>query len=261
MNRLAFSTLGCPEATLAEVIEAARGSGITALELRCAPGQLIAPDSTDGQVGHLRAALRDAGLTVVCLASHVRLTEAPGQGRLLERALEQAALLGAPYVRVFGGDGGVTRAERRERAVRTLAAAVPWAEELGVAVLLETHDSFLTGRLVADVLTRVGSPAAGAIWDVVNPWRAGEDVPSTARSLAPFLKHVQLKDVAGPGDLRPVLPGEGTVPLGEALDALDRIGYRGRLSLEWERAWYPDVAPLTEALPAFRALLDARTRA
>jgi len=40
--------------------------------------------------------------------------------------------------------------------------------------LLETHDLFLTGAAVADVLSAVDSPRVGALWDLVNPWRAGE---------------------------------------------------------------------------------------
>ncbi|RFU86847.1 sugar phosphate isomerase/epimerase, partial [Streptomyces triticagri] len=156
---------------------------------------------------------------------------------------------------VFGG--GADRPQgRRERAVRRLAAAAPLAAELGVDVLLETHDEFLTGAQVAEVLAEVDSPAVGAVWDAVNPWRAGEPPDRTATLLAPWLRHVQLKDVAGPADLRPVLPGRGVLPLSAVVEQLHRIGYRGWLSLEWERAWYPEAAPLDEALTAFHQQLD-----
>lgn len=257
MNTRAFSTLGCPGATVHEVIRSARAAGVGGVELRCAQGELIAPDSTPADVRALTAALTGAGLRPVCLASYVRLAGDGAQVALLEAVLRRAAWAGAPYVRVFCGGSGPLAAQR-ERAVRTLAAAVPAAERAGVGILLETHDSFLTGELVASTLEGVSSPAAGAVWDVVNPWRAGEATERTAASLAPWVRHVQLKDVAAPDDLRPVLPGHGVVPLGETLDVLERIGYGGALSLEWERAWYPDAAPVDDALAAFVRVLDAR---
>lgn len=256
MNPLAFSTLGCPDADTAQVIGLARDHDISSLELRCAQGQLIAPDSAPEDVARLAATLDGAGLRVVCLASYVRLTGGADQQRLLSDVLDRATALGAPAVRVFGGETGEPPDDELRRAVRTLADAAPYAEDLGVSILLETHDAFLTGDRVARVLEAVDSPAIGAVWDVVNPWRAGEPVDETARRLAPWVRHAQLKDVATPADLRPVLPGQGTVPLGNMLRALRRIGYAGPLSLEWERAWYPDVPPLDEALTAFRALLQ-----
>ncbi len=125
----------------------------------------------------------------------------------------------------------------------------------GVDVLLETHDVFLTGEAIAGVLDGVGSPRVGALWDVVNPWRAGEAAADTANVLAPYLRHVQIKDAATPTELAPVLPGQGAVGVPGVLAGLDRIGYSGYLALEWERAWYPDALPIGDALAAFREVL------
>ncbi|MGY0021609.1 sugar phosphate isomerase/epimerase family protein [Streptomyces sp. YJ-C3] len=260
MSRLAFSTLGCPEADVDEVIRLARAHGVTTVELRCTEGQLIAPGTPPDKVARLATTLSGAGLSVACLASYVRLTGGPEQLELLVDVLGQAARLGTDGVRVFGGEYDGTPGERRRRAVRMLAAAAPHAEDLGVSILLETHDAFLTGDLVAQVLEGVDSPAVGAVWDVVNPWRAGEPLAATARRLAPWLRHAQLKDVATTTDLRPVLPGHGAVPLHDMLRALRQIDYTGPLSLEWERAWYPDADPLDHALTAFRSLFDGPGR-
>ena len=52
-----------------------------------------------------------------------------------------------------------------------------------------------------------GAPV-GAIWDVAHPWLAGEEPAETWQALAPYLSHVQVKDVAErrPG-ATPVPPG------------------------------------------------------
>ncbi|WP_405411216.1 sugar phosphate isomerase/epimerase family protein [Streptomyces rubiginosohelvolus] len=257
MNPRAFSTLGCPGADLDEVVRLARTGPCSGVELRCAEGQLTHPDSDPAEADRIAGALRRADLAVPVLASYVQVAaDGPDVVEQLARHIALAARLGAGQVRVFGGGAGLPRG-RRERAVRHLAAAAPLAVAAGVGIALETHDEFLTGAEVAEVLEAVGSPAVGAVWDAVNPWRAGESPERTAELLGPWLRHVQLKDVASPTDLRPILPGRGVLPLGDVLEQLRRLGYDGWISLEWERAWYPEAAPLAEALPAFHRVLDA----
>lgn len=257
MNPRAFSTLGCPGAGLDEVVRLARAGPCSGVELRCAPGELIGPDTSPADADRLAGALRRAGLGVAVLASYVQVAaDGPDVVGRLARHIALAARLGAGQVRVFGG-GAEQPDGRGERAVRHLSRAAPIAEAAGVGIALETHDVFPTGAEVAAVLEAVGSPAVGAVWDAVNPWRAGEDPDRTAELLGPWLRHVQLKDVASPTDLRPVLPGRGVLPLAGLLDQLRRLGYRGWISLEWERAWYPEAASLAEALPAFHRVLDA----
>jgi len=253
MNPRAFSTLGCPDADLDEVVDLARIGPSTGIELRCAPGQLASPDMTDAAADALAARLRDAGIAVVCLATYVRVASTSDPD--LARHLHLAARLGAPFIRVFGGaeedaDG------RRDRALDRLGAAAELAGEIGVDVALETHDLFPTGSDVADLLTTVGSTHLGAVWDALHPWRAGEPPARTAELLEPWLRNVQLKDVASAVDTTPVLPGHGVLPMGEMLGLLHRLGYDSWISLEWELAWYPDAAPLPEALHAFHEVLD-----
>ncbi|MFF1920613.1 sugar phosphate isomerase/epimerase family protein [Streptomyces sp. NPDC058221] len=256
MNRRAFSTLGCPGVGLDEVIRLARTGPCDGVELRCAAGQPVHPGMPDAEADEVAAHLAAAGLDIVCLASYVQVAaDSADVMEDLAGHLRLAARLGAPHVRVFGGGAG-RREGRRERAVRCLSRAAPLAAQLGVDVLLETHDEFLTGAQVADVLDAVGSPAVGSVWDAVNPWRAGEAPDRTAALLGPWIRHVQLKDVASPTDLRPVLPGHGVLPLATVVEQLRQLGYRGWISLEWERAWYPEAAPLDRALTAFHHVLD-----
>lgn len=258
MNPRAFSTLGCPGAGLDEVVRLARSGPGAEVELRCTDGELAHPGMSDEEADALAARLARSGVAVACLATYVQVAaETAGVDEALARHLRLAARLGAPYIRVFGGGSDTAApAERRTRAVRTLATAAPLAAGLGVGIALETHDLFLTGAQVAAVLTAVGSTSVGAVWDAVNPWRAGEPVATTAELLAPWLRHVQLKDVASPTDLCPVLPGHGVLPLDRVVAELRGLHYRGSISLEWERAWYPQAAPLDDALAAFHRLLD-----
>lgn len=255
-RRLAFSTLGCPGESVPAVLRHGDVGGCTGVELRCRSGELVSPEQEVGAARRVGDTLRDGGVEVVCLASYVQLgAPEPTVGAALERHLELAAAAGAPGLRVFGGDPSDPHVS--VRAVQRLRDASDASAETGVAILVETHDALLDGATVARVLDEAAVPTAGAIWDVLNPWRSGEHPSTTLRHLGPWLRHVQFKDARSSQDLRPVLAGAGAVPLVEILELLDRHEYDGWLSLEWEAAWYPDALPLDDALHAFRALVEA----
>ncbi|RFU83693.1 hypothetical protein DY218_26515, partial [Streptomyces triticagri] len=108
--RRAFSTLGCPDADLDEVIRLAGevpAGACTGVELRCAAGQLAYPRMPATEADALAARLGAAGLHLVCLASYVQVAAADGERDTpqedLAAHLRLAAGLGAPAVRVFGG--------------------------------------------------------------------------------------------------------------------------------------------------------------
>lgn len=253
-HRLAFSTLGIPGVPLDDVIALAHDTGYQGVELRCADGEPLGPDTPLSQARTIGRRFADAAVSVVCVCSYVRVGRPDGDpvAEAL-RHIELAEALGSPFVRVFGGLEG--QGDAQERAVERLSALASQLDG-AVSIVLETHDVLLTGATVGQVLTQVASPKVGALWDFINPWRAGEDPAATAEALAPWLRHVQVKDAVDTTDLAPVLPGTGAVPIHDSLAQLDRIGYTGWISLEWERMWYPDAAPLSDALTTFRALLD-----
>ncbi|MGW4471106.1 sugar phosphate isomerase/epimerase family protein [Nonomuraea sp. NPDC004354] len=254
MNPIAFSTLGMPGAPADEVIAVAAKYGCAGVELRCADGEIVAPDTSAADLRQVRRAFDEAGVEIVAVCSYTRVARPDGDtvAEVLHH-VEIAEALGSPFVRVFGGVEG--QDDPAAAAIRRLAEVADLLPDNGVDVLLETHDVFLTGEAIAGVLAGVGSPRVGALWDMVNPWRAGETAAATADALAPYLRHVQIKDAAAPTELAPVLPGRGAVGVPGVLAELDRLGYTGYLALEWERVWYPDAPPVGDALAAFREVL------
>jgi sugar phosphate isomerase/epimerase len=259
----AFSTLGCPEYTLDEVLDLAVLKGVDGVELRAAPGAIVSVESPPDQIDAVRAACDASGVRILALSSYLRTREA-GDDDAFERDmaahLRVAARLGAPYLRVFPG-GIAEDPDGDVRAVRRLATAAPLAAELGVRPALETHDTRRRGAQVARILTlldeRAPGHGVGAIWDAMHPWRAGEAPADTARELAPWLAFVQIKDgdVSDPvtgedGALREV--GDGRLPLDELAALLsDRVGLWW--SLEWERLWHPELVDLPTALDSASA--------
>ena len=54
-----------------------------------------------------------------------------------------------------------------------------------------------------------------------------------------------------------VAPGRGEYPFGELIAALRQRGFGGVISLEWERHWYPELAPIETALDGFDQIFTA----
>lgn len=247
--RLAVSTLGMPGRPLPEAIAIATAAGCQGLELRLHPGTGVHPGMTGDQRRAARAAISASGLAVVALAGYARVAapgpDAPVVAELLA-GLELARELGAPGLRAFPGGTDTAAAARR---VRAAIHGNPGTAR----VLVETHDDMPTGAAVARLLDAIALPeATAAIWDLLHPWRHGERPRATLTVLAGRLGYVQIKDAASAADPTPVPLGAGSVPLAEAGTALHDAAYDGWVSLEWERTWHPDIAPVTEVLPAAR---------
>jgi sugar phosphate isomerase/epimerase len=115
--------------------------------------------------------------------------------RELAAALELAWEWGAPGVRVFGGAAPVL-----DDIAQRLEPVLDHASELGVTVVLETHDSFARAALVGELLRLVESPSFAALWDVHHPYRVGE---SPHEVVAAFGDHPELAEpeVALPREL------------------------------------------------------------
>ena len=246
---LAFSTLGCSGLPLADVVELARSTGWLGVELRAADDEPVHVGLSPEERVAARVLLESGGVTVLAVASYVKVARGEiGDDECVADALAHADLardLGAPFVRVFPG-AQEPGAEADARAVRRLNAIAERLPE-GVAVLLETHDSHPQGVDIARVLSQV-SGDVGTIWDVMHPWRTGEPISVTRDVLAPYLRHVQVKDVLSPTERTPLPLGDGMIPLAEFYAALRELGYQGWMSLEWESKWHPEAVPLADAL-------------
>ena len=119
----------------------------------------------------------------------------------LTALLPAAAALGARTVRTIVSNilEGDRRAVRdtwprylAEIAAR-LRAALLLAEQSGVAIALENHQDVTSQELVA-LCEEVGSPLVGVNLDAINPLAVAEEPLAFARRVAPYLKHVHLKD-------------------------------------------------------------------
>lgn len=253
----AFTNLACPSWSIDRVASEAARLGYDGVELRLLDGEVIDPVRDRAALGAAVEACRARAIDVCAFDTSCRFnlaaTEQTRQLEELRHWIDRAHDLDVPVLRVFGGpdEPGTSEGDATARVADALARAAPEASQAGVTVALETHDAFASARRVAQVLSRVPSAAVGALWDSHHPYRMGESADEVAALLAGRLVHVHVKDAlrtaSGGWDL--VLLGEGDVPVEQQLHALERLGYDGYVSVEWEKKWHPELAEPEIALP------------
>ncbi len=260
-QRIAFSTLAFPEASLATAISLGRSWGYAGVELRLIDGDLIDPAMPAADRAAVKHTASAAGLPIVAVDSSVRLTGADSAAEL-RKFLELASDWESPLVRVFGGElpgGGHERQASLAAAAGVLEASVPLAERLGVAIGVETHDSFSASSVVAELLAMVPSGVIGAVWDSHHPYRMGQQPAEVWSDLGRRTLLAQVKDArrdaARTDGWQLVLLGQGEVPVRKMLELLSAEGYEGWISVEWEKRWHPEIEEPEVALPQHLSVL------
>ena len=271
---LSVTNLGCPHWPLSRLFAEAATMGYAGVELRCLRGKLLGPDMPAADRSEAVALSAASGLPIVALgASSAFSSPDPAvraaQEEDLRGMLELAVDLGTQTVRAYGGGfprpygadaersyGGAFPAGSDPAAIctqiaRSVERVALRARQLGVRIVLETHDGLSSARRMAEVLAQVAAPEVSALWDVLHPSRMGESPAEVWGLIGPRVRHVHFKDAArdASGRWRAVLPGEGEVPLTTCLGVLRGAGYDGWVTLEWEKYWEPDIAEPEVALP------------
>ena len=264
LNPITFSTLACGEWTADTCVARAAEFGYDGLEWRGGRDGHVSPAMPTAERQRLRRLMAEAGLSALAVTAYSSFTSADateraGQVDELRRHVDLAADLGAKFVRTFVGQlpAGRTVAEVEPGIVECLRLGAEHAAGAGVVVGAETHDDFVHSASIARLVQQASHPALAAVWDVGNAFAVGEDPGEGLRQLGHQLAYVQIKDgVHRDGQWRLTRLGEGDVPLARTMQGLVAIGYRGSLSVEWERAWHRELDPPEVALPA--ALRAAR---
>lgn len=255
-----FSSLGCPELQIDQMLELARRFGVRALELRAAGGTLdLAGYLRDWRTREPQAFAELARAGTVRMIDTSFALAAVGEAdiaNLLELA-QLADALGARWLRVFGGFdyAPVLPQDKLQASAATIAHWTQLRAQHGLRcqLALETHDGFSSAAHCARLREAVGG-ALAVVWDAHHTFRcAGESFEESLRILGDSVVHIHVKDsVIKDGKTHSVLPGTGDVPVPALLALLRARGCQVPVSLEWEKVWEPELPPLAQALESAR---------
>ena len=258
--KISFSTLACPDWSLAQVLETAASCGYGGIELRFLEGEGSLWKLAAFRGTGLRESCKqiaESGIAISCLDTSCRF-DSPLESerhRWIEegfRMVELAVALGAPGIRVFGDriQPGNTRDATRAwiiDSVNILAGKIGDGE---VRLWLETHGDFSCADDVRIILDEC--PGIGLVWDPVSSFtECGERPSKSGFALKSAIRHVHIKDVRNTGTWSPALIGEGEFPVAEMHNVLHEISYQDFVSFEWEKKWHPEIESPDLAIPHF----------
>jgi len=259
MNRITFSTLACPGWEIETVISNAAAFGYGGIEWRGGPQGHLHPSMTTAQKTHVRQRCADAGLISLAITAYTGFVSPSRDERQhnideLCRYADLASEVGARYVRTFLGElPEHTQPDARiyENIVDCLRTAADYAQSVDCIIAVEPHDNFVTSSSLVPILEQIDHSALRFIWDIGNTFSAGENPAEGFALLKDHLAYVQVKDGRGRDPHWQLCSlGEGEVPLHQTFELLLANKYQGSLSVEWEYAWHPELAPPEFALPA-----------
>lgn len=275
----AFSTIACPDWTLDRIVPLAREAGYAGVELRSfgstgggQSGSNLACEPCYTGAEKLRDMFEHNGVEPACIATSIRYDQIvfpPIIGRVIcdfERPVRETKLAVAtasgiecPFVRVFAFElENESRVNGLRRIIQRLEVAVTTARNTGVRLLLENGGSFPTATDIREVIDRIGSPYLAAAYNPAVAAAADEDPVAGVRTLGPLLETVKLRDMfvsdretAKPGEPAPL--GEGDLDLGGIgiegfVRHLASIGYKGWVTYEHDRLWWPGLGDPEELI-------------
>ncbi|GFZ79646.1 hypothetical protein GCM10008018_26480 [Paenibacillus marchantiophytorum] len=250
MRQLAFSTLPCEGWSLDKMIALAQTCGFNGMELREGPYWGISTVMTSEQREEAVRKFEKAGIRITNIGSSVILTGRPedeAQFVDFQNVCSLASDLKACGIRIFLGYFTSRRDEPGPNIVygdivARIQQACDYAASCGVQVWIETHNEFATGRVLRKLLDDVNRPNCAVIYDIIHPLEEGESPEDTIVLLGSDCVHVHIKDGIPYEDpietnWKYTKVGEGQIPIHEIIELLEKAGYSGSYSLEWESKW------------------------
>jgi sugar phosphate isomerase/epimerase len=207
-------------------------AGYAGAELAALPGMAdhVDPDRDRARASEISSQARELGLALVAI-------EAGGDLERRKRTFDFAAALGIRTVCV-GSGGKPDDPASWDETIRQLRELAKAAENAGVIVAVKSH----VGAAVYSTATakrafqEVDSKAYGINWDPSHLYRNNEDVVESAGLLAPYMRHVHIRDCVSRdqkvGPPEDQIPGRGNLDLPRVLQAMRAGGYDGWLDLE-----------------------------
>jgi sugar phosphate isomerase/epimerase len=256
--KFAFSTVSSPKWDFETLVIRAKEYGYDGIEIRGSRDQGIqtASDIFLTDTSKVRSMFSGAGLEICCIASSIAYSQNKHERALraaqLRDYIDTAEAVGCAWVKIFDAEAkpGVSRSMLAAEMGDWLLPLGDYAAEAGVGILVENSLSFRTSKEMWMILDRINHPAIGCCWDIFNAALLGESPSTSVPVLNSKIQYAQVKDakfgVLGAAYCK---LGEGDVQVEKFIKKMRGIGFEGYVTLEWEKAWLPNLAEPEEILP------------
>src|SRR6059036_2364896 len=153
------------------------------------------------------------------------------------RALTLARELGAPNITTEPGgpvEPGGSWSAALKLFVEMLKPVAEHAEKEGVLLLVEPEPGLLieSSEQFEEFMRHIDSPAVAMNYDIGHAYCVKDDPATTIPTVAKYIRHFHLEDIAATRVHHHLIPGEGAIDFAAALRAIRAIGYDGWVTIE-----------------------------
>ncbi len=185
-----------------------------------------------------------------------------------KKALTLAKELGSPCVTTEPGGpvaSGASWTNALQLFVEELKPVAEHAHREGVLLLVEPEPGLLieTADQFEEFMQHVDCPAVAMNFDIGHSYCVGDEPAATILRMAKYIRHIHLEDIAANRVHEHLIPGNGAIDLAATLQAIERIGYAGWVTVElYPYAADPDgAATLARERLEKMAILDVQSSA
>lgn len=248
MLKKAFSTLACMDMNYKEVAEYCQKYGMEAIEVRLGNDGAVCGAVTIEEMAEMKEYLAERGIKISDIGSSVCFKGYSADGvENAKKISDFAKASGAKAVRIFLANFAAQYPQTPltydyAGIVKSIKECAEYALTLGKEIWVETHNEFAPGKILKKLLADVNMPNVKIIWDIIHPYEDKESLEETWSYVGESIAHIHMKDGFDRGDAawhdyKYSRLNEGALPIVSVIDLLDRVGFEGYLSLEWEAAW------------------------
>ena len=270
---LTFSTYGLPGLSLNQAIEAIAHHGYDGLEINVASTSRTATEKlTAAQRKEAKSRLKDRGMVVSSLMSHLQPLSSLERHRRDTRRLEKACILArelspdAPPV-IQTVLGGKHWGDSKQKCVDRIADWVSVAEEHGIVVAVKPHRGHAMSRPseAAWLISQLDHPTTLRMWYDYSHF-IFRDIPlkQSLQQSIPMMAGVAVKDaIEKEGKVQFLLPGAaGTIDYELLCNVLQESKFSGSLCVEvsshvWKRPDYDATSALQKSYRILSAAMAA----
>lgn len=275
--KISISTLPFKTWSADDVIKCCVDAGYDALEIRTDFHEWSDRHLPNSHFEELSKKIKAAGLDVVDLGSSVGIPHYKQDGiEDMKRLFEVAEILGAKGIRIMLGHG------RNFASMPILPIDVDgiykWLLEVdelagkaGKQTWIETHNNYASGASLAKLFNDIELKHTKVVWDIMHPLEEDETIEQTMDYIYKHTAHIHIKDGHTWNDPEKLIwkytkVGEGDCLIPEIVETVQKAGYDGYFSLEWESSWRQEIRDLDcdaeqiAAFPAYMRALDIHAK-
>ncbi len=238
--KLSFSTNGWNDLSWADFINTANDLGFSGIEIHNITDKRFTGADAPFNKANSSATvhkLAESSLSIPCIDTYCNIADESTADEGFEEiatAIEIASRIRCPYVRIHAYSTSGDRKAEDTAVISLIGRLVEKAEQDNVTLLVETVGIYADTSRLRDLLNVFACDALAALWDINHPYRDFKEEPDTTiTNLGAYIKHVHVKDSAVEnGEIKYRLIGEGNLPVGTMLRALESVNYDGFLSYE-----------------------------